>query len=350
LIARERRIGDRDSRTEDRQLLLDAVLAAEEHLVITYTGRDPRTNAVRPPAVPLGELLDVIDRTVRVAGRLPRAQVGVQHPLQPFDPRNFAAKGLGTDGPWSFDPVNLAGSQASLGARRRSRVLDGVPLAPAPRNPVELDRLVQFVEHPIRAFLRQRLGAVLGWDSEEPDDALPLEMDPLERWAVGDRMLRRRLAGLDVDRCRRAELASGALPPGTLGDRILDQLGPRVEELVRAAGLVVDRAADPETVDVTVELPGGRVLVGSVSGCVGDVLLAVTYSQLAAKHRLAAWVRLLALAAAHPDRSWTARSIGRGPSASRPVRTATAALAGGDPDSRRTEAVELLARVVDLYD
>ena len=32
---------------------------------ITYTGRDERTNLERPPAVPVGELLDVVDRTVR---------------------------------------------------------------------------------------------------------------------------------------------------------------------------------------------------------------------------------------------------------------------------------------------
>jgi exodeoxyribonuclease V gamma subunit len=36
-------VGDRDARTEDRQLLLDALLAAEDRLVITYTGNDERT-------------------------------------------------------------------------------------------------------------------------------------------------------------------------------------------------------------------------------------------------------------------------------------------------------------------
>ena len=65
LILADPQVGDRDPRTEDRQLLLDALLAATDHLVITYTGRDERTNLERPPAVPVGELLDVIDRTVR---------------------------------------------------------------------------------------------------------------------------------------------------------------------------------------------------------------------------------------------------------------------------------------------
>src|SRR5690349_20904777 len=60
LLQRDPCVGDRDVRSEDRQLLLDALLAATDRLIITYAARDERTNAARPPAVPLGELLDVI--------------------------------------------------------------------------------------------------------------------------------------------------------------------------------------------------------------------------------------------------------------------------------------------------
>src|SRR6201999_928459 len=69
-------VGDRDTRAEDRQLLLDALMAATEALIVTYTGNDERTNARRPPAVPVGELLDVIGATaVRADGGDARAQV-----------------------------------------------------------------------------------------------------------------------------------------------------------------------------------------------------------------------------------------------------------------------------------
>ena len=61
----EPHLGERDPRSEDRQLLLDALLAATERLIVTYSGNDERTNAPRPPAVPVGELLDAVDATVR---------------------------------------------------------------------------------------------------------------------------------------------------------------------------------------------------------------------------------------------------------------------------------------------
>src|SRR4051812_47685279 len=90
LVLGDPHVGDRDPRTEDRQMLLDALLAATDRLVVTFTGHDERTNTPRPPAVPVGELLDVIDRTVRTpGGGRARDHVVVTHPLQPFDPRNF---------------------------------------------------------------------------------------------------------------------------------------------------------------------------------------------------------------------------------------------------------------------
>ena len=113
LMALDPRIGERDPRAEDRQMLLDALMAATDRLIITYSGNDERTNTPLPAAVPVGELLDVIDATVRTEDGTPaRERVIVRHPLQPFDPRNFIRGRLVGDEPWSFDPVTLEGARA----------------------------------------------------------------------------------------------------------------------------------------------------------------------------------------------------------------------------------------------
>ena len=44
LLLAEPHVGDRDPRAEDRQMLLDALMAATERLIITYSGADERTN------------------------------------------------------------------------------------------------------------------------------------------------------------------------------------------------------------------------------------------------------------------------------------------------------------------
>jgi exodeoxyribonuclease V gamma subunit len=151
-------VGERDPRSEDRQLLLDALMAATERLIVTYTGNDERTNTPRPPAVPVGELLDAIDATVRAPDGEARGQVLVRHPLQPFDPDNFTPGKLGGEQPWSFDHVTLDGARALSGPRVAPQPFLTQPLPPREGRVIELDDLVRFVEHPVRAFLRQRLG------------------------------------------------------------------------------------------------------------------------------------------------------------------------------------------------
>ncbi len=209
LTARAPRVGDRDVRSEDRQLLLDALLAAREHLVITYSGRDERSNLPRPPAVPVGELLDVMDHTVRAPKGPARDAVVVAHPLQPFDPRNFECAALVADGPWSFDTLHLAGAEASLAPRHRAPAFLERPLAPYAADPVSLDQLERFLRHPVRAFLRERLHLTLHSRTREFEDAIPIDLDPLERWAIADRVLQAQLSGASRQSSLDAELAAG---------------------------------------------------------------------------------------------------------------------------------------------
>ena len=310
VLARDPRVGERDPRSEDRQLLLDAILAAKDHLVVLYTGADPRTNAPRPPAVPVGEILDAADALVRTSdGRSAREHVVVHHPLQPFDVRNFEPGKLGVERPFSFDRQSLAGAVRAGQSRVGQGPFLNPPLAP-PDEPDELalDDLIAFLEHPAKAFLRQRLGVTLVGDDEELDDALAVELDPLNKWAVGDRLLRARLAGADALTCIQAEWRRQTLPPGQLGKRVVDGVMAEVEPLVEASEEL--RIGSARTVDISVDIAGRR-LVGTVGGIHDGTVVRVEYSRLSPKHRLRAWAQLLALTSAHPDQTWTAATVGR---------------------------------------
>jgi len=336
VLGRAPLVGERDPRSEDRQLFLDAVLAAGERLVVLYSGADERTGAVRPPAVPLGELLDV------VAGMLPRPEdrerVLVRHPLQPFDGRAFSAGALGVPGPFSFDRASYAGARAMRAPRRARPAFLAGPLAePAPPDLVTLHELVEFLEAPVRGFLRQRLDLTLLRELEEQPDAIALETGPLERWTVGDRVLRSGLAGVGRAEVVRAERLRGDLPPGALGAAVLDRVADEVEVLVgRTSGL---RAGPAQAVDVTVDLPGGPRVAGTVPGVRGDRVVRVEYSRLGAKHRVRAWIQLLALASGRPGPAWCAATVGRGSDG--PVMSALAAPA----PERALELLGTLARL-----
>jgi exodeoxyribonuclease V gamma subunit len=343
------RVGDRDARSEDRQLLLDALLAASDNLLITYCGRDERTNRRRPPCAPVAELLDVVDATVRTADGDPaRDSVVVHHPLQPFDPRNFRPGELAVGGPWSFDPVFLAGARSSRApVPAEDRAVARLPdLA---ETVIQLDHLVTFVQHPVRAFLRRRLSLYLGDWSEELDDRMPLELDPLDRWALGDRLLEAILAGADPERSITAELRRGLLPPGALSGQILRDVGSGVVGLVSA---MVQRGYGPapsDAAEIRVALPDGRSIVGTVPQVRDGTILQCTYSRLGPKHRLAAWVRFLAMSADRPELAVSALTVGKA-TRSGAVSVSTLAALPEPADRRRARACARLADIVDLYD
>ena len=349
LILDTPQIGERDPRSEDRQLLLDALLAATEHLVITYSGNDERTNTPRPAAVPVGELLDTIDATMRCEHGPARAQVLVRHPLQPFDPRNFECHELMRGRTWSFDPVTLEGARALIAPRTAPRRFLERPLAPRAGHVIELADLVRFVEHPVRAFLRQRLGISLRDGVDEIDDGLPIELDPLERWAVGQRLLEALRAGVDGNTAIKAEIARGMLPPEVLGKPAIDATYPMARAIAEQAELLVGDGRVGDPLDARIALPDGRLLNGTVSGISGDVLLTTTYSRIAPKHRLSAWVRLLAVAATHPERELSAATIGRAGRGD-DVRVAVVPALSDDADGRGAIAAAQLTALIDLYD
>ncbi len=348
LLRRAPHVGDRDPRTEDRQLLLDALLAATDRLIITTTGADVRTNEPRPPAVPLSELLDVVGRTAVSEDAIDGATAVVQrHPLQPFDP---AAHRCDDGDPWAFDRVDLAGARAVSGPRSAPPPFLAAPLDPvAARDAiVTVDELVRFLQHPVREFLRQRLGVNVWDDDDALDDAIPVELDALERWSIGQRLLERLLAGDPVEAAVEAELAVGALPPQAMGRSTVESIeavASRVHDVATSAGA----AGATGSIEIDIPLPaanGGELsLVGTVIGIGADTTSQVSFSAVGARHRLAAWVRLLALSAARPDTPWRALTVGKYKTGGRLVELGPI---DGPPDDRHAAAVGHLTDLVDL--
>lgn len=342
------RVGDRDVRGEDRQLILDALMAATERLVIVYSGRDERTNAGRPPAVPIGELLDVVDATVQVEKGRARATIVVEHPLQPFDARNFTGGALGRPGPWGFDRAALAGARSLATATDRPAPFLEGPLPSLGGDLVSLELLERFVAQPVRAFLRERLDVTLPRASQGGDEGIPIEPDGLQRWAIGERFVQARLRGASAEAARAAELARGTLPPGALGPpflTVIEGLAERVSETAAAFSC----GGETRSLALDAGLPDGRSLAGVIGGIGDDLIWHVAFSRLGPGHRLAGWVRFLALCAAEPDRPWRSVIVGRRPAGAGASLSVIEPI-GGDGPARRAAALTELAVIVDLLD
>ena len=214
VLARDPLTGERDLRSEDRQLLLDAIARRDREASSSPTpARGEHTGAERPPAVPLGELLDALDRTA--ASRC-RDTWSRTHPLQPFDEANFVAGGC-APAPFTFDRAALAGARAARAARG-ARPRCSCPTPAAGRRAAGDVALAD-----LQDFFRTRCAGSSASGSTSPRPTTPTRwttpsrstLDALEKWAVGDRIVRDVLAGADPEAAmhRRAAPRRAAAAP-----------------------------------------------------------------------------------------------------------------------------------------
>ncbi len=337
VLARRPVTGERDVRSEDRQLLLrrdpgrDRVPGGDLH----------RGQRAHRPAAPTR-------RTPRRAARRPRP-----HHRRP-GPRGHRAwctrcsrSTARTSSPAGSAPPGRSPSTRPRwwppGPRPASgppqpRFLAG-PLSLPAGEDVGLADLLAFFRDPVKGFFRS-LDVTLPWDVDGTSDVMPVEIDNLEKWSVGDRMLRDMLSGIHPDEALQMEWRRGVLPPGRLGWRTGTEIREQAMQLAIRA--LTHRQVAPEAFDVDVDLGGGRRLTGTVPSVYARRLVSVGYSRLDAKQLLAAWIQLLALSANDDDHNWTALVIGRPPRGSNPAARLFAPVGA---DSR-----PLLADLVDVYD
>ncbi|QGF24421.1 exodeoxyribonuclease V subunit gamma [Raineyella fluvialis] len=309
-------------RHRDRQVFLDLIRAARQHLVLTWTGADPHTGESRPPTVVVSELLDTLRPMVQLPDARPvEDALLARHPLQPYAPLSF---GDPADAPFrasalsGFDAAAAAGAAASVAAVPGPRRLpEDVPLARRLEVPpwswdggvVPLPDVVDVLAHPARGFLRRRAGFTIWHDEDLPADAVPLGLDGLGVWGAGSRVLEATLRGDGLDEALRAEFLRGTLPPGAAGTGILDRVRHTVEQVLRESSAL--RAEAPSTRHLRVPLPDGLMLSADVTTR-GSALVQVSYGRVRARHRLTAWFDLLALAASGTVERPRAHLVGRG--------------------------------------
>ncbi|MEN9821985.1 MAG: hypothetical protein RLZ04_411, partial [Actinomycetota bacterium] len=271
-------VGERHPRHESRQLLLDAVLAAGENLIITCQGADLTTNKEVPFTVALAELLDVVRDTVDEGDR-----VVVRHPRHGF--HELALGAVRADGsplmaaladsPFTFDELNRKAAEVRR-QRARAEALGELaspwllePL-PAPTDgevvTIDIEALVDALARPARLYLSNRLDVRLPGEDDPLDDLLPISLGPLGAAALGREYLELLAAAkMDVDWVE-AKMLDGTMPPRALGASALDAVTADVVQMneVVAGYDVPLRGASDQPLDLV--LADNVRLTGTITG------------------------------------------------------------------------------------
>jgi len=338
-------LGERQSRNESRQLLLDALLAAGDRLIITCNGADVTTNAEVPFTVPLAELLENLDRLLGDGG-----SIMVRHPRHGFDERALVAGGLvdGATQPFTFDDSQLTAALARREADDTSAVVAAPILPPSPEETFE--SLIEAADDAARAFLRGRLTIELPDGDASFEDSIPLSTDPLTASEIGRVYLEQRLSCADADEWEAriseewtaAILVDSRIPPSRLGEEFRDEIEGVVDQMVQRAEELGWRSGAVGSVDVvlpaTVDIP--IVLETRIDGVdlVQGRIFSVGYRRHRPAHKLQAGLRLAVLTLWNPEIDWTIIDVSRHGDKVTP----SAWRIPGDPAERSAKAVQFL--------
>lgn len=293
-------LGDRDPRSDDRQLVLDTLMSAGDRLLLSYVGRSQQNNAEVAPSIVIAELLDFLDTQCTTSTGRARDTVCVHHRLQPFSPAYFSREAGRDERLFSFDTA-LARSVATAAASDRPdappflttvpavpslvRDLAHVP-APAERAIVTVADLYDAWVNPSRLYCRRVLQLVVRGDDPVLEDVEPMAVDALLSTRVQQDMVEQVLNGRPITtRDRELAATTGTLPAGALGPRWFEALQREVAPLLHRLG--TPDFDEPLSVDVT---GADWQLVGQLEHQRGQEQWRVRAATLKTRDRVRAWI------------------------------------------------------------
>ena len=288
-----------DARRRSRVHFRDALLAATDRFIVVTRGADERTGAPVPAPVAVLDLLADCGVPGR-AGSWDGTDDGLvcRHPLQPYAWSNFATA---ERPPISYDRQSFeAAKQLAKGSGGAtppgwlSFTADGSPSVDADTAPT-LDDIEAFLTNPARFLLRRACNLTLPEFAQAGDDSLPIELDSLTDWSLGQTLLDDLTAGQPMAWARARALARRECPPGRLGAGAVDQIIRKIGHLPKEVAAL----GSPATLAV---VPDERC--GGLTGAVtvrGSTVIVTRYGRVKAAQVLVCWVRLLALTAQGVD-------------------------------------------------
>lgn len=258
-LAGQHRPGDRARRDDDRQLMLDALLAARRQLYISWTGHHVRDNSEQPASVLVAQLRDYLaagwlgegtaDLGRTEQGQALLAQRTQQHLLQPFSRRYFEQ-----DSAWHTYAREWRAAHLQAAAQTDRLALPA--FEPDPKLPLTLGQLTEFLRHPAKAFLRHRLQVRFEWDLAAVEDDEVFDLDGLAEYGLVQGLQQQVMASMQagspaclaVGQRVDAEVARlarcGQLPLAGLGERQARRLSETVTPALQAWLALVGTVAE----------------------------------------------------------------------------------------------------------
>lgn len=299
-LERERQLGDPSPADQDRYALLEALLSARDHLLITWNCRDEGKGEPLQPSTPVSQWIAWLSGALGPHG----GAEGLvrEHPANPLERTNFLPTAEGP--PASCDRRRLAArrllDQSKPLQPLRSLAATAAPAAPGAEASAGESASSTGAYEDLRSWLAQPQGswlASLGLQPKEWSDAI----EDLDAACLDERqrstLLRQALGHgekapmAEADSWLQAQRGRGLLPPLAGGVLEAEGLAQRWRDLTQALELLGPAQQRLATWQVWhQELPWR-----------GDSVVLVHTARARSRHRLELWLQLLLAAAADQE-------------------------------------------------
>ena len=275
--------GDRNIRNNDKHLLLETILSAKEHLIISYQGLDVKDNATIPPASLIDELIQYIIEGLPQPDIKLRNSIIVKHPLHSFNSRYGSG---GVDGLTSY--------LSPLAANPLLKKMATASSTPAANQPmIELASLSEFAKSPITWFFKKTWQVKLYNQNVLLNEIESFEMSDYEKATLKNELLKSPPA--EYENVYQQWLLEGKLPLSNLGKVLYQTLATDVQPLYEELDQVRNGAA-PSKIRVKLDL-GIAMLTGMVDGVYGNKIIALQTSSHIRKQFFPAFINFCSLRA-----------------------------------------------------
>lgn len=245
LMTKQPRLNDRNRRKDDRYLFLEALCSAENKLYLSYIGRNIKTDEALFPSVLVTELMDFIVSNFKLAHSALSSQTDStqtdseqekheqtqikQHLIlkqtrMPYDIKLFQKQSSQRKQSDRFLLSFAKQWQEALLKQHQNKPFL-TSIKPMQIKEIDLQALITFFKHPIKAFLQNRLAIHYWADEFVLPEAECFELETLANYNLKNNLLQKRLSTHSLSDLSSDWLSrSNQIPQGLFGELILSKI------------------------------------------------------------------------------------------------------------------------------
>ncbi len=288
LLSREKRIGDRNIKDNDKHLFLETLMCAKEMLYISYIARSAQDGSTLAPSLLVDQLIDYVANRCQCDAEELRKQWITIHPLHGFSSK--------------YDNKNLISYLSDDLYKGSTKLAKGISnsLDILTDKNIRLDDLISFFKDPPKFYLTKRLGIYYADAYNEIPGAELFELGTLEEYGLVLQLLftkDEKEKELLFDKKR----MSASIPLANTGKYLFKKLN---NDITKFKELVRTYTDDPPQ-SIRIEMPvKDKIISGTIKEVYGKYLVNVCNSINYPKHLIEAYLKYIFLRACGNDINW----------------------------------------------